>query len=314
MPGAHVQTDLWVNEYISPYDIYQRGIKKVYVHKQTQYQEMLIAQTGQGKTLVLDGKFQSTEADDFMYHEPLVHPAMIFHGAPKKVLIIGGGEGATVREALRWKSVERVVMVDIDGEVVEECKKHMPEFHQGAFDDPRTEFLAMDAFEFLDQTEEVFDVIISDLCDPLEDGPAFYLFTKESYEKVFKRLSEDGFFLLQGGPLSLHELHVHGRLHNTLRAVFPHVISMQNYVAAYITLWGFLLASRKPIDLTIDQEKVNQILKEMVKGELTLMDGEALQSMMLLPKHIRTAIAANPNIFTMDNPPEVFGGGVMSES
>ena len=136
MSVRDVVTDFWVSEHITPWDIYSHGIIDVLTHKKTAYQEMYIVETGvYGKALVLDGKWQSCTGDEFLYHEPLVHPAMIFHGGPRKVLILGGGEGATAREVLRWKSVEKVVMIDIDGEVVEACKQYLPEMHQNVFDD-----------------------------------------------------------------------------------------------------------------------------------------------------------------------------------
>ena len=133
MPGAEVRADVWISEYITPWDIYQHGVNRILASKRTNFQEMQIVETGAyGKALVLDGKWQSCTGDEFLYHEPLVHPAMIAHGNPKRVLILGGGEGATAREVLRWKCVERAVMVDIDGEVVAACREHLPEMHQGA--------------------------------------------------------------------------------------------------------------------------------------------------------------------------------------
>ena len=109
------QVNFWMYEYISPWDRYAHGVTRLLDHRKTAFQEMVIIETGAyGKGLVLDGKWQSCTGDEFLYHEPLVHPAMLQHGAPRRVLILGGGEGATAREVLRWKSVQRVVMIDID--------------------------------------------------------------------------------------------------------------------------------------------------------------------------------------------------------
>src|SRR3972149_10779996 len=96
-----------------------------------------------GRCLVLDGKIQSSELDEFIYHEALVHPAMLAHPKPEAVLIAGGGEGATLREVLAHRSVKRVVMVDLDQEGVELCRRHLPAWHQGSFDDPKVELLHM---------------------------------------------------------------------------------------------------------------------------------------------------------------------------
>jgi spermidine synthase len=120
MAGTELKADMWVSEYITPWDIYVHGVNRILAYQKTAYQEMYIVESGAyGKALVLDGKWQSCTGDEFLYHEALVHPGMIAHHSPQKILILGGGEGATIREVLRWQSVTRVMMVDIDGEVVE---------------------------------------------------------------------------------------------------------------------------------------------------------------------------------------------------
>nr|CAI78837.1 spermidine synthase [uncultured bacterium] len=185
MAGVQLGAGCWICEYLSPWDVYAHGVAKTLVHRKTKFQEMHIIETGTfGKALILDGFWQSCTGDEFLYHEPLVHPAMLLHGRPRRVLVLGGAEGAAVREVLRWKSVEQVVMVDIDGEVVEACRQHLPEMHQGACDDPRVEVRIQDALVYLDETRSTFDVIISDLSDPIEDGPSFKLFTRETFERA----------------------------------------------------------------------------------------------------------------------------------
>lgn len=131
MAGAHLGADVWLSEYITPYDMYVHGLTKILAYKKTPYQEMYIVETGAyGKALVLDGKWQSSVGDEFIYHEALVHPAMVSHPNPENVLILGGGEGATTREVFRWHSVKKAMMVDIDGDVVEACRQYLPEMHQ----------------------------------------------------------------------------------------------------------------------------------------------------------------------------------------
>ncbi|MDJ0562000.1 MAG: spermidine synthase, partial [Microcystis sp. M53599_WE4] len=119
MAGSELKADLWVNEYITPWDIYSHGVSRILAYKKTAFQEMYIVESGAyGKALVLDGKWQSCTGDEFIYHEALVQPAMIAHQEAKTALILGGGEGATTRELLRWKTIEKVMMIDIDGDVV----------------------------------------------------------------------------------------------------------------------------------------------------------------------------------------------------
>ena len=161
MPGSQLNADLWINEYISEYDIWQHGVEEILFQTKTKYQQVHIVRSGpSGIALVLDGKWQSDTGEEYIYHEPLVQVPCVYHKSPKKVLVLGGGEGATVREALKWNTVEKVVMVDIDKEVVDACVEHMPQMHQGCYDDPRTELVIGDALNYLDESENEWDVII----------------------------------------------------------------------------------------------------------------------------------------------------------
>ncbi len=314
MAGAEVRADLWISEYITPWDIYQHGVSRVFCHKRTRFQDMYIVETGAyGKALVLDGKWQSSTGDEFIYHEALVHPPMLCHGSPRSVLILGGGEGATAREALRWKSIERVVMVDIDGEVVDACKEHLPEMHQGAFDDPRVEVLIRDALEVLDRPSDRFDIIISDLSDPIEEGPSFRLFTREYFEKVLGALADDGYLVVQAGPVSPAELALHARLATTIAAVFEHARSYTAHVPTYASPWGFTLASRRPIDARPEPEAIDRLLAERTTGGLRMLDGAAYLGMLQLPAHLRRAIDEETRVYTLSEPPKFFGKGVAGE-
>ena len=313
MPGSEVRADLWINEYITPWDIYQHGITRVLVSKKTRFQDMFVVETGAyGKALVLDGKWQSSTGDEFLYHEALVHPAMIFHGAPKRVLILGGGEGATAREALRWNSVEVVTMVDIDGEVVEACKEHLPEMHQGAFDDPRLNVVIDDALNVLERTDTCWDVIVSDLSDPIEEGPSFQLFTKEYFEQAASRLDNNGYFVLQAGPVSPAEIQLHARLVNTMESVFAHVQSYTSYVPTYAAPWGFAVGSQQPLETRPNPESVDELLASSLNSKLQMLDGIAFLGMLQLPAHIRRAIAEENRVYTLKEPPKFFGKGSSS--
>ena len=137
----------WFFETTTPAEGHMHAIKRTVVEAQTKFQHVEIMETvSYGKVLVLDGRIQSSQADEFIYHEALVHPGMLATAAPPQSgLVSGGGEGATVREILKYPSIRRAVMVDIDAEVVEICKKHLPELHRGAFEDKRTEVRCEDA-------------------------------------------------------------------------------------------------------------------------------------------------------------------------
>ena len=311
MAGSTVGTELWLNEHITPWDMYSHGITRVYVHRRTDFQEMHIVESGAyGKALVLDGKWQSSTGDEFLYHEPLVHPGMLLHGSPKRVLILGGGEGATAREVLRWKTVEHVGMVDIDGEVVQACREYLPEMHQGAFDDPRVEVIIDDAFNVLDRSGSDWDVVISDLSDPIEEGPSFRLFTKEYYEQAAGVLAYGGVLVVQAGPVGPAEMPMHCRLHRTLREVFPNVQSYISFVPTYASPWSFLLASSKAIPARPDPNEIDRQLSTSTTGGLRMFDGTTLLGMLQIPLHLRKAIAAEDCVYTLSEPPKFFGRGV----
>lgn len=314
MSGSEVCADFWMSEYITPWDIYVHGVTSVLAYKKTAYQEMYVVETGTyGKGLVLDGKWQSCTGDEFLYHEPLVHPAMIAHGSPRKVLVLGGGEGATVREVLRWKTVEKVVMIDIDGEVVEACRQYLPEMHQNAFDDPRCEVVIGDALDFLDKTGSDWDVVISDLSDPIEEGPSFQLFTKEYFEKVRRVMSPSGLFVVQAGPVSPAELKLHARIVNTLKSVLPNVVSYSSYISTYGAPWGFAMGSAEAIDSRPDPEAIDKLLAEKTTGGLRMLDGTTLLGLLQTPGHLRQAIASETQVYTMAEPPKFFGKGSVSK-
>ena len=310
MPGARLDADLWLNEVITPYDIYSHGADAILAYRKTQFQEMYIVESGSyGKGLMLDGKWQSSTIDEFIYHEGIVHPPLILHGDPKKVLILGGAEGASIREVLRWKNIERVVMVDIDGEVVQACREYLPEMHQNSFDDPRVELIIDDAQNFLSTTTEQWDVVISDLTDPIEDGPAFPLFTQEHYAQVQKVLSPTGFLIVQSGSIIPADLHVHARLFKTIQSVFRYCRSCMGHAPSYGIQLSYILASSQAFSFFPIPRETNQLLSDKTHGGFRYMDGDALIGMMQTPKHIRDAIAQADDIYTLASPPKPFGKG-----
>jgi spermidine synthase len=311
MAGSEVKADLWVNEYITPWDIYSHGVTKILAYQKTAFQEMYVVETGAyGKGLVLDGKWQSCTGDEFIYHEVLVQPAAIAHQNPRTALVLGGGEGATIRELLRWKTIEKVMMIDIDGEVVEACKIHLPEMHQGAFEDPRVELVIEDALKILDTTTETWDIIISDLSDPIEEGPSFALFTKEYYAKLKRVLNPGGYVVIQAGPVSAPGIKYHARLINTLKAVFKHVVPMSAITSAYGAPWGFALCSEAPINTLPDLAAVDRLLAEKTTGNLRFIDGSSNLGVMQTPVYIKNAIASETTVYTLEAPPKFFGTGV----
>ncbi len=217
------QSYKWFFETTTPVEGHVHAIVRTLAQARTPYQQVEILETASyGKCLVLDGRIQSSERDEFIYHEALVHPGLLaVDGPPRSALVIGGGEGATLREFLRYPSLRRAVMVDIDAEVVALCRRYLPEMHQGAFDDPRTEVVHEDARAWLERATEPFDLIVSDLVEPLEEGPACRLYSREFYQLVHDRLTPGGVFTMQAGMTKVGDLGFFTAVHRTLREVFP---------------------------------------------------------------------------------------------
>ena len=150
-----------------------------------------------GRFMTLDGVVQVTEADNFIYHEMLTHVPILAHGAVRRVLIVGGGDGGMAREVLKHRDIEQVTMVEIDAGVVEFCKTHLPGISAGAFDDPRLDLVIADGADFMAKNRDAHDVIIIDSTDPV--GPGEVLFTDHFYGHARARLAEGGILVTQNG-------------------------------------------------------------------------------------------------------------------
>jgi len=258
---------------------------------------------GCGKCLVLDGRMQSTEADDFIYHEALVHPApLTTDSPPETALVIGGGEGACLRELLKYQSMQRVVMIDIDADVVQLCREYLPEMHAGAFDDPRTEIRHEDARGYLVRNHERFDVIVSDLPEPMEAGPASLLYTRDFYRVVRDRLAAGGLLTVQAGMAKHTEIGFFAAMHRTLQEVFTVVVAYQAFVPCFGTPLGFILAGDRIDPRHQNPATVDALIAQRVQGELRYWDGETHRHSFALPKHLRRAIDAETRVATDENP------------
>jgi spermidine synthase len=282
-------TQLWYAEAGTPNERHHFAVKRVLYSRETPFQTCAILDTYQyGKMLVIDGRTQSAEADEYIYHESLVHPALMAHPAPQRVLIIGGGEGATLREVLRHRSIERVVMVDIDRELVEQCEKLLPEWHRGAFRDPRVELVFSDGQAFIADHHDRFDVVILDVCDALEDGPALPLYTEAFYRRAKSRLTESGLLVVQAMELSGVEHADHVTVHRTLRPLFHHVSSYATFIPSFWSSWGFIVAGDTINVGGFLAAAVDERLEQRgLAAALAYYDGHAHVHMFELPRDVR---------------------------
>ncbi len=194
--------DEWFDESLYPAWAQRLRIERVLYHERTEHQDLILFENGAwGRVLALDGVVQTTTGDEFAYHEMLAHPPIVAHGRARSVLIVGGGDGGTAREALKHGGVERVVMAELDPAVIAFCQEHLPSLSDGCFNDPRLEVVYGDAADYVRRDGERFDVIMVDSTDPI--GPGASLFTTAFYADCRRRLNEGGILVSQCGVPSV---------------------------------------------------------------------------------------------------------------
>ncbi|MFJ2487905.1 polyamine aminopropyltransferase [Pseudomonas sp. NPDC087639] len=207
-------------------------MEKLLHEVRTEHQHLVIFQNPRmGRVMALDGVIQTTEADEFIYHEMLTHVPILAHGTAKRVLIIGGGDGGMLREVAKHGSVEHITMVEIDGTVVDMCKQFLPNHSKGAYEDPRLNLVIDDGMRFVATTTDKFDVIISDSTDPI--GPGEVLFSENFYQACHRCLNEGGILVTQNGTpfMQIDEVKTTA---GRLRSLFPDWHFYQAAVPTYI--------------------------------------------------------------------------------
>ncbi len=235
--------DIWFEEsHTNGYRVHWK-VKDILWREETRYQKLLVVDTESfGKALVLDGAVQTTERDEFIYHEMISHVALNSHPDPQEVLIIGGGDGGTLREVLRHPEVKRVDMVEIDERVVEVCKKYLPDIASG-FGDPRARVFFEDGIKFVKRTSQRYDLIIIDSSDPI--GPAVELFGPEFYSDSSAILKEDGMMVAQAESPTFFSSYLQ-KVWRNMKSNFPishiYLTSVPTYVSGF---WAFGIGSKR---------------------------------------------------------------------
>lgn len=222
--------------------------------EKTPYQELAVINTAQfGRMLTLDNVIQTNITDEFVYHEMIAHVGLNTLPNPKRVLVIGGGDGGSIREVIKHKSVEKATLVEIDGKVVEAAKKYLPEI-SCALDDPRVEVLIADGIKHVKENKNTYDMIIVDSTDPI--GPAVGLFSLDFYTDVRDALTEDGLFVAQTeSPFFNRDLIP--RVFKDISSIFPVARLFLANVPTYPGgLWTFTMGSKKHDPLKVDQASI----------------------------------------------------------
>ena len=234
---------------------------KVLFSDKSDFQKVEIFETDSqlGRVLTLDDLMMTTEGDEFHYHEMIAHIPMMHHKCPKSVLVIGGGDGGTVREVLKHKTVERVVLCEIDGMVIEACKKYLPTI-ACELDNPKVEICVADAIEYIKDKKNEFDIVLIDSTDPM--GPGEGLFTEEFYTNVKNSLKEGGIVAAQSESPVVNKEEIK-KMYNLLKKVFPicstYTSNIPTYPGGYWA-WAFCSETVKPLSYFAD-DRYEDIVK-----------------------------------------------------
>ncbi|MBV8602662.1 MAG: spermidine synthase [Candidatus Eremiobacteraeota bacterium] len=281
----------WYVEEFSATEQHHHALEETYYSGKTPFQSVAVVRSATfGKMLILDGDTQSSQADERIYHETLVHPALAAASDRSSVLILGGGEGATLREVLRSPDVRSCTMVDIDGEVVALSKRYLPEWGAAAWDDARADVVIGDALAFLREREQTFGVIVSDLTEPLPDSPSHPLFNGNVFRDIKARLADGGVYVLQASTAGFHNMALHAKMARTLRGFFVHVRSFYTHVPAFDNDWAFLACSDRSDLAALDPATIDAYVAKL-RGENYFYDAETHRRLFALPLYLRRELA-----------------------
>ncbi len=255
---------------------------------QTRYQKLEVYDTPHyGRIFRLDGYNMTSEREEFIYHENLIHPALAAHNAPRKVLIVGGGDGGSSEEALKHPSVEQVTLCEIDEDVIKVAKEHFHAVHRGAFDDPRLRVLVGDGMKFIRETTERFDLVVLDLNDPI--GPAEALYSTEFFQQCRHVLAPGGALVLHiGAPVARPErvAELAQRLNSVFRIVRPYTM----YIPLYGAQWTMAVCSDKLDPKAFTADEIDRRIEQRKLQDLRFYNGETHEGVFALPNFVRDLV------------------------
>ncbi len=267
--------------------VYFRVRERIEYYK-TSFQTMEVLDTPElGKVFRLDGCNMTSERDEFFYHENIIHPALIAQARPRCALVIGGGDGGSSEELLKHRTIERVVMAELDPDVVRIAREHFQSVHRGALDDPRLEIRIGDGYAFLRETQETFDAVVMDLTDPI--GPAEDLYSVDFYRQCNRVLTDSGTLALHIGSPFFHRERFATSV-KRLREVFPIVRPYLVHVPLYGAWWGMVCASRTTDPLALSEEEVAARISKRALPHLQFYNAEMHRAVFALPNFVRELI------------------------
>ena len=267
----------------------------------TAFQKLDLVDTDEfGRVLILDGITQIAQRNEFQYHEPMVHPALCTHPDPRRILVIGAGDGAILREVLKYPTVETVDLAELDEGVIAFSKKYLPAVHRGSFSDPRVRITIIDGRRFVEGHPGSFDVIIMDMTDPF--GPSKYLYTRDFFALVKRSLRS------AAGVFSMHtespimRPNTFACIQKTLRSVFTHVRPLYVYVQMYAALWSITVASEKSDMAALSAGSVEKKLKKYRIAGLKLYNGAVHEAAQVASPYLSDILKRATHIITDKRP------------
>lgn len=273
-----------------PFGGYQqryRVVRRLHAERTDWQQLEIVDLEATGRTLLLDGTNQTSVGEEFTYHEPLVHVPMCAHPDPRRVLIIGGGDGGALRHVLLHPSVERAVESEIDGGVVAASLKYLPEVSAGAYDDPRAELRIEDGVKFLEHSQERFDVVIVDSTDPV--GPAAALISLPFLERLRDSLASGGLVAMQSGS-PLTQPREWTATVGAFRTVFPIVRPYLGFVPIYPGVqWSWVIGSIERDPTTVPAAALQTRL-DALPERLRIYNADVHHAAFALPNYLRTLL------------------------
>lgn len=300
--GAVSQPEELVLEDLNGQSVYGFRFDKRLLFTRTPHQRLELLESSQlGRTLRLDGRFMTSEADEFFYHEALVHPAALVHPSPERALILGGGDGGAVEELIKHGTVRRVTLVELDGEVIEVARRELASIHRGALDDPRVRILCEDGDRFVNATEETFDLVLLDLTDPETAAGAMYT---QSFMARLKRI------LAPGGAVVLHlgapffEGEQVRSLIRSLRRTFRIVSPYGLHIPLYGAYWGMAVASDDLDPLSLSPYELAERLERRAITDLRYYNPQVHDGLFALPNFYRALFRDEPAVAGMNHSEE----------
>ncbi|OEH85390.1 spermidine synthase [Desulfuribacillus stibiiarsenatis] len=247
-------SEFWYTEKQTPNIGITLKISDIIHSEESEFQKVDVIETNQfGTMLVLDGMVMTTDKDEFVYHEMISHVAMNTHPNPKKVLVVGGGDGGAIREIIKYPSVVKAVLAEIDGRVIEVSKKYLPDIAAGLAD-PRVDVQVIDGIKHVQDLKDEYDIILVDSTEPI--GPAEGLFAKTFYQSIYESLKEDGIMVAQTeSPFFNNDLIT--RVFKDIESLFPITKLYLAHIPTYPSgVWSFTMGSKKYDPLQVPQEQL----------------------------------------------------------